>query len=213
MFANLVTYHIHRHQPLPPNDALAYQYALAGNGLFIRAETRFFTAILPVVSCTVRGLERLRQQFRLKVPPIPGRLLETVLTDARRARRSGGDRPGNRLNEVLYQFHHHGRTVQVKKPPQQATCISVMTISNPAIDDGNLICDLHSHGNMAAFFSRTDDADEQGAKLYAVIGKLDTAPEIRLRVGLYGHWQPLPVTAVFTHPGPFRDLTLKEKQP
>lgn len=55
MFDNLVTYHIHRQALLPPSDALAYQYILAGNGLFIRAETHFFEAILPIASCTVRG--------------------------------------------------------------------------------------------------------------------------------------------------------------
>ena len=41
MFPNLVTYHIHTCNPLTANNALAYQYILAGNGLFIRAETHF----------------------------------------------------------------------------------------------------------------------------------------------------------------------------
>ena len=44
------------------------------------------------------------------------------------------------------------------------------------------------------------------------VGKLDTEPEIRLRVGVYGYWQPLSVTAVFTSCGSFKDLYLKEKQ-
>ncbi len=198
MFNNLVTYHVHKCVPLPANDALAYQYILAGNGVFIRAETRFFEVILPIAPCSIRGLEPLPHHFHLKIPRIPVRLLDTVLIDARRARRSDGD-----LNEVLYQFHHHGQTVQVQKPAQHATAVTVLAagVADPAI-----ICDLHSHGNMSAFFSRTDDADEQAAKVYAVIGKLDTVPEIRLRVGAYGYWLPLPVTAVFTGTGPFKDL-------
>lgn len=209
MFDNLVTYHVHQSDPLPANNALAYQYVLAGNGLFIRAETHLFEAILPIAPCTVRGLAPLRQHFRLKVPRIPARLLDTVLADARRARRPDGGRPANGLNEVLYQFHHHGQTVQVKKPPQQATPISVLATG---MDDPVILCDLHSHGHMRAFFSQTDDADEQSARIFAVIGKLDTEPEIRLRVGVYGYWQPLPVTAVFTDTGRFKDLYLKEKQ-
>ena len=203
MFDNLATYHVHKSDPLPTNDALAYQYILAGNGLFIRAETHFFEAILTIASCTVRGLASLRRHFRLKVPRIPARLLDTILTDARRARRPDGG-----LNEVLYQFYHHGQTVQVRKPPQQTTATSVLAMG---MDDAAVICDLHSHGNMRAFFSQTDDADEQSARLFAVIGKLDTEPEIRLRVGVYGYWQPLPVTAVFTGTGSFKDLYLKEK--
>jgi PRTRC genetic system protein A len=200
MFKNIVTYHVHKRDPLPPNDALAYQYILAGNGVFIRAEARFFDALLPVAPCTVRGLAPLRQYFQLKIPRIPAQLLSTILIDARRARRPTGDQAENELNEVLYQFHHHGRTVQVKKPPHRATGVSVTAAgsSDPAV-----FCDLHSHGNMRAFWSRTDDADEQSARVFAVIGKLDTEPEIRLRVGLYGYWRPLPVTAVFTGCGPF----------
>lgn len=73
-------------------------------------------------------------------------------------------------------------------------------------DAASIICDLHSHGNMRAFFSQTDNADEQGARLYAVIGRLDSEPEMRLRVGVYGHWLALPLTAVFTNNGPFKDL-------
>ena len=121
MFNNLVTYHVHKRDPLPPSDALAYQYILAGNGLFVRAETCFFEAIVPIVACTVRGLAPLRHHFRLKVPRIPARLLDIILADARRARRPDGG-----LNEIFYQFHHHGRTVQVQKPPQQTSCASVM---------------------------------------------------------------------------------------
>lgn len=203
MFNNLVTYHVHKRVPLPANDALAYQYILAGNGIFIRTETRFFEAILPVVSCMVRGLEPLHHSFQLSVPRMPARLLDTILSDACRARQPDGGRPDNGLNEVLYQFHQHGQTVQVKKPPQQATAVSVLA---PGSNDASILCDLHSHGNMPAFFSQTDDADEQAAKLYAVIGKLDTAPEIRLRVGVYGYWMALPITAVFTGNGPFKDL-------
>ncbi len=204
MFHNLVTYHVHKRDPLPANNALAYQYILAGNGLFIRTETGFFEAILPIAACTVRGLEPLRHSFRLKVARIPARLLDTILTDARRARR-----PDSGLNEVLYQFHHHGQTVQVKKPAQHTTSVAVLATGAA---DQRILCDLHSHGNIHAFFSRTDDADEQATRVYAVIGKLDTAPEIRLRVGVYGYWLSLQVTAVFTGCGAFQDLYLKEKQ-
>lgn len=86
MFGNIVTHRIHRQAPLPPSDALAYQYILASNGRYIRAATRFFDAILPIAPCAVRGLASLCHHFRLKVPRIPARLLDTILTDACRAR-------------------------------------------------------------------------------------------------------------------------------
>ena len=205
MFPNLLTYHVHRGDPLPANDALAYQYILAGNGVFVRADTRFFAALLLIASCAVRGLPPLHPCFHLRVPRMPASLLHTLLTDARRARQPDGG-----LNEVLYHFHHRGHTVQVCKPRQQASPTRVLAAGN---NEPILLCDLHSHGHMPAFFSTADNADEQGIRLYAVIGRLDNAPEIQLRVGVCGYWQPLPVTAAFTDRGPFQDLYLKENPP
>jgi PRTRC genetic system protein A len=206
LFPNLVTHHVYNDCGLPPYDAQAYQYILAGNGVFVRTETPFFEAIIPVVACTVRGLPSLQFRFRLKVSRIPGRLLTTALAVARRARRLDGE-----LNEVLYHFHHQGQTVQLKRPRQRATRTSIIA---PGSNDQAILCELHSHGEMPAFFSRTDDADEQGARIYAVVGRLDTAPEIRVRLGVYGYWHPLPVAAVFTGTAGFKDLYLnKEKHP
>lgn len=198
MFNNLVTYHVHTGGSLPANDALAYQYILAGNGLFIRADTPFFSACLSLHQHVVRGLPPLAPHWQLLVPRIPGQLLHTAYLDACAARQPNGS-----LREVLYQFHHHGQHVALKKPPQQGTAATVVAQGNVA---ATVLCDLHSHGNMAAFFSQTDNADEQGLRLYAVMGRLESRPEIQLRLGLYGQWQALPVTAVFTDAGPFHDL-------
>ena len=205
MFENIVTHRIFQGGDLPPFDAIAYQYLIAGNGVFIRTETRFFDALIPLSTPIIRGLAPLKFQFRLKVPRLPARLLTAILTDARRARRADGG-----LNEVLYQFHHQNQTIQVKKPPQRATAVSVTAASGG--NEENILCDLHSHGNMRAFWSGTDDIDEQNARIYCVIGKLDTAPEIRLRVGVYGYWRSLPVTAVFDGNGGFIDLHNKPKK-
>jgi PRTRC genetic system protein A len=198
IFPNLVTYHVYNGCRLPPFDAQAYQYILAGDGIFVRAETPFFSALVPIAACSVRGLAPLQPEFRLKVTRIPEKLLRATLTEARCARRPDGG-----LNEALYQFLHHGSTVQLRRPSQRATGVTVMAAGN---SDANILCELHSHGNMRAYWSRTDDADEQGVRVYAVIGRLDTVPEIRIRVGVYGYWYPLPVTAVFTDTGGFIDL-------
>ena len=204
LFPNLVTYHVYDGCFMPPFDAQAYQYILAGDGIFVRAETPFFSAIVPVAACSVRGLAPLQPKFRLKVARIPEKLLRAALTDALSVRRPDGG-----LNEALYQFLHQGNRVQLRRPVQRATGVTVMTAGN---DDPNILCELHSHGNMSAFWSRTDDADEQGARVYAVIGRLDTSPEIRIRVGVYGYWHPVPVTAVFTGEAGFTDLYHEENK-
>jgi hypothetical protein len=79
MFSNLVTYLVHKTDPLPPNDAQAYQYILAAGGLFLRAETRFWRACLPIARCWVRGLQPLQAQFVLQAPRLPGSPLYEVM--------------------------------------------------------------------------------------------------------------------------------------
>jgi len=51
---------------------------------------------------------------------------------------------------------------------------------------------------MRPFFSGTDDQDEQGLRLYMVVGRLDTLmPEIEMRVGVYGYFAPILLNEVF----------------
>jgi PRTRC genetic system protein A len=198
MLDSIVTYHIHRQSPLPTSDALAYQYVLAAGGLYLRAENRFFDVLLPIARFPIRGLASLQPHFRPKVPRLPGRLLAAVLSNARRARGRDG-----RLKEALYHFHHDGARVRVLKPPQRATTAGVLAIeSEPA----GVLLDLHSHGNLRAFWSGTDDGDEQGFHVYGVIGRLDERPEIRLRLGVYGYWFPMPVSLLFDGMGGFVDI-------
>lgn len=208
MFDNIVGYYLYRHPPLPSNDAQAYQYVLTATGVYLRAENRFFDVLLPLARCTIRGLTSLRPHFRLKVPRLPGRLLSAVLQDARRVRGTKGG-----LREALYHFHHdglaQGARVRVLKPPQRATATSVVGAEGNASD---LILDLHSHGNMSAFWSGTDNGDEQGFRVYGVLGRLDIAPEIRLRLGVYGYWFPLPVTLLFDGPGGLTDAIGRKRR-
>ena len=201
MFESVATYHVHKSNPLPRNDAVAYQYVLAASGAYLRAENRFFDGLLPIARCQIRGLAALQPHFRLKVPRLPGRLLTAVLNDARRIR---GTNDG--LREALYHFRHDGARVRVLKPAQRATAASVVGIES---DSADVILDLHSHGNMSAFWSGTDNGDEQGFRIYGVIGRLDAQPEIRLRLGVYGYWFPLPLTILFDGPGGFVDITGK----
>ena len=54
---------------------------------------------------------------------------------------------------------------------------------------------------MPAFFSSTDDADERGFRLYAVLGKVNTLnPEILVRIGIFGHYSLIKASSVFEEP-------------
>ena len=91
---------------------------------------------------------------------------------------------------------------------QQARASGLVKSSDlPDLDRqlAGVLLDLHSHGNMSAFWSQTDEGDEQGFRAYGVVGRLDTQPEIRLRLGVYGYWFPIPVGVLFDGTHPFID--------
>jgi PRTRC genetic system protein A len=78
-------------------------------------------------------------------------------------------------------------------PPQSA---DVSSVRYEAVT--STVLDIHSHGSMRPFFSLIDNQDEQGLKLYMVVGKLDTLlPEVEMRVGVYGYFAPVQIREVF----------------
>ena len=78
--------------------------------------------------------------------------------------------------------------------PEQAGTATRLAYLPPA----GVVAEFHSHGSSRAFFSATDDRDEQGFRIYGVVGRLDTdRPELSLRVGVYGHFAPVEWSQVF----------------
>lgn len=178
-------------ETLPTLGDLVYRYILAGNGLFIEAEDSRLHARVPIAHTPLHGLAELETEIRLKVPTIPESWLFAVWDSARR----------HLPNEVMFQFTYR-QAWHCRIPQSQARQAGV-TFE----DDVTAIVDLHSHGTMAAFFSETDDRDEQGLRIYAVIGQVDQPiPTLMVRVGVYGHTHWIPATTIFEGLGPFRDL-------
>jgi PRTRC genetic system protein A len=155
---NLVTYHLHRTPVLLPSDALFYQYVIAQNGIFVRAENGFVSACIPVMrlkeaAAPIRGLQPLKGWAQLKIPRIPLTLLETVIANAQVSAENG------RLDETLsYLVWNNGRFRLIKPADQQATPNSVVSeMVEPA---ETVVMDIHSHGAAPPYFSPIDDRDE-----------------------------------------------------
>jgi hypothetical protein len=98
LFPNLIAHHVYRGEPIPLPDGRPYDYLLAGNGLFIRAATRFWNGRLPVASFIVRGLPPLPPSFHLKTARLSNKLLCEFIRHARqrRGRPSQRQRPSQR---------------------------------------------------------------------------------------------------------------------
>lgn len=193
---NLVTYHWHQTRVLPPSDALFYQYVIAQNGVFVRAENDYVSACIPVTrlkkdgTATIRGLQPLTGWVHLKIPRIPLALLNAAIADAQTPAEDG------RLDETLaYVIWRDGRHRLVKPDEQQATPTSV---ASETVEIGEtVVMDIHSHGATAPFFSPIDDMDETRLRFYGVIGNLKATPQWRFRLGIYGHWMEVARDALF----------------
>jgi len=183
--------HLYRGGPLPARPS-PYDYLICRQGVIKRLETNNLSCDVPLQRLGSElglGLADYRwPPFGLKVPRIPGKLLTKVL---RKARAAGG-------LEALYLFAFERGRWQVISPDYTARTPAFI---NASLSDEQgrqrIVLELHSHVNMAAHFSSSDDNDHSGGRLYGIIGRIDEAPEIHLRLGLFGHLLPVPADAIF----------------
>ena len=170
-------------------------YILSRYFIFLEAERQEFKARVPVslVCPPMLYLPEERPLLEWKVPPPPIHLLNRQVLPFFLAP-GCGDTAAH--NEAMANLLWTGLDWQVHFPEQAATVAGVQT--HEPLPPGAVV-QIHSHGRMRSFWSATDNADEQGFLIYAVVGRIDTdTPTIQLRVGINGCWCPLRLNHVFT---------------
>ena len=176
---------------------IGYDYVLGCGGLCVQSESAHLTARVMVAPCEVRGLAPVVEKVQLAHGPIPANLFELGLGWFQ-------DAPDT---ERLFAVRWDGRAYRLVVPPQAGTATRLAY--QPPV---GVVAEFHSHGSSRAFFSATDDRDEQGFRIYGVVGRLDAPwPELRLRVGVYGHFAPVDWSQVFDGPQP--ELWLMGEEP
>ena len=178
----------------------AYDYVLAGDGIYIQAENAHLAARIPIAQCPVRGLSPLHPALVLKHSPIPFALWQHIVDVA--------EAWAAHEHEVLLTVRHDDRLgYHLVVPRQVAGPMEIAYLPAP-----NVVLEIHSHHVYPARFSEVDDADEGRLALYGVAGRLDTErPEVALRVGVYGYFMPLRWTDVFDGElAGFHDMADKE---
>ena len=169
-------------------QGIGYDYVLGSGGVYVQSESAHLTARVPVVACEVRGLAPVTEKVELAHGPIPAQLFELGL-------RWFQDTPDT---ERFFAVRWDGDAYRLVVPPQAGTATRLAYLPPSGV-----VAEFHSHGGSRAFFSATDDRDEQGFRIYGVVGRLDALqPELSLRVGVYGHFAPLYWPQVFDGPNP-----------
>ena len=164
-------------------QGVGYDYVLGAGGIYVQARSAHLAARVLAAPGSVRGLAPVAEKLELTHGPILVYLFALGL-------RWFQETPDT---ERFFAVGWDGRAYRPVVPEQEGTASS-LTYRPPA----GVVAELHSHGRGRAFFSATDDKDEQGFRIYGVVGRLDSPlPELSLRVGVYGHFAPLCWSQVF----------------
>lgn len=179
-------------------EGTLYSYIFAANGTFIYADRPGLSICIQIAYADVRGLETIEGFVKLDHPRVPANYLAKIFDTARSICVENGS-PIEALFHL--RWNSDNDRWRLDKPRQEATSISVHPLDDDEESSYALaLIDLHSHHGMDGRFSRQDNNEEQGFRLYAVIGNILDDPHIRLRVGCYGYFNEIPAGEVFELP-------------
>jgi len=177
-----VGYLLNTKEGLAGEAGLYYDFIFARTGVFIRAENPLLRATLCINSAEIRGLGPLYEDMELVHGKIPHALYDLAIYALM------ASCPLERYLAVTWEGQYHLTTPTQWREPAE---VKYKRVSSTMLD-------IHGHGTMGAFFSGVDDADEQGLRLYMVVGKLDTLiPEVEMRLGVYGYFAPVTMEDIF----------------
>lgn len=183
-----VGYLISRPGSIQGIQGIGYDYVLGANGVFVQSRSEDLVARVRIAACEVRGLAAVDEKMELPHGLIPKHLFTLGL----RWFQTTPD------TERFFAIHWDGDAYRLTIPEQLGTASS-LTYTPPA----RAVAEFHSHGNSRAYFSETDDRDEQGFRIYGVVGRMGASePELNLRLGIYGHFTDLAWSEAFSDPAP-----------
>ncbi len=191
----LVGYQIARlGMPLPPIQAALYEYAMAGNGIYVRAQRREFSAQIRISPFALRGLQELRSELNLNAPLVPRTIVEEIIRRARSARDAQA-----RPCEIVFHLELNSSASWILHVPEQSQAPARVkpTDESPTSSYARACVEVHSHVNMNACFSCFDDRDETGFRIYVVLGCISTTPTFAVRIGVYGYHENIPARWLF----------------
>jgi len=201
--SSLVRHAVATDAPTPAEAGITWLWA--ANGIFKRGVDATLDLTVRVGDAAeVPGLVRLLPSVHFRPWPqrLPGSFLTPLLTDARRACSRAETSNGSALLPAEKYYAIVWRDgLRLVAPRQDATAAHIRY----QMPSGMVLCDIHSHHGMQAYFSATDNRDDTGLSVSCVVGTIYTTPTIVCRLNVYGHRQIVPAKMIFDSLGPFAD--------
>ena len=181
---------------------IGYDYILAGDGVHVQAGNALMVIRVKLAGVTVRGLAPVSRKIELRHGRIPAGLLESGM-------RWMQEEPGQERMFGIG-WDEDREQYQLSVPEQEGAGAS---LRYNAGDAAGLVAEFHSHAGMPAFFSGTDDRDEQGFRIYGVLGRMQQPKsELVMRAGVYGNFAPALWEEVFSGPCPAEEVRTEHHQ-
>ena len=176
-----------RYGDLPKLEANGHRYLIGETGLFIEVRRPWMHAILEVATDIDTRLPYSKVEFCGITIQFDWRLFCLLIEDfivwARRKL------PNEFGAWIVWKPSALGDQLWLEPLGDVKATPGSLEFTRPRLDDDvHIICDIHSHGRLPAFFSATDDADDAGEVKYsAVVGELHSDhPQCALRLCLPG---------------------------
>ena len=169
--------------------ATGQRMVLGRNGLFLELKTPWLYCCTKVARLPARlslAFGDVTEELRFSFGVIPLALLDRFIELAR------AGLPNEVAGAIVYHCENGSLTLRMHEVITASPSAIEYRIAELAADE-LLAVDLHSHGWLDAFWSATDDRDDQGVRICGVFGRLDrNRPTAKFRVALNGHFMPLP---------------------
>lgn len=180
-------------------DSRLKKYIVGANGLVYQMMDMPFGRIT-IEADTVSTAEVVKEGYEWKIPKMPFQLLQQTVAFFKDVSKDFQE------DEAMLQYWYHTKEERYEIVCLKQTTTKVSVVYAPdmekALDkDWIKVFDIHSHNEMSAFFSTTDDRNEQPTGLYGVVGVVSKeVPDFGFRASFEGEFRTLPVFALFEKP-------------
>jgi len=120
----------------------------------------------------------------LKTPRIPKKIWEMIIQDFKTHHNT------ERILQVVWDLEK--KEYHLIYPTNENAGVDYIQYTFDILPEHKrLVATIHSHNSLPAFFSATDDQDELYTGIFGVVGKIDSKPEAKFRVGMEGNFSPI----------------------
>lgn len=180
-------------------DTRLKKYVVGSNGVVYQMMDMPFGRIT-IEADTVTTAEVVKEGYEWKIPKMPFHLLQETVAFFKEVSKDFNE------DEAMLQYWYHTKEERYEIVCLKQTTTKVSVIYAPDMEkaqDENWVkvFDIHSHNEMSAFFSTTDDRNEQSTGLYGVVGVVSKdVPDFKFRASFEGEFRTMHVFSLFESP-------------